>query len=109
MTAIAIHRAKTWGQGAIVRCGLLRSTRPTLSGFIIITQQPDLHHQGADQFWIQLFPTTTTQRRRQHNIAKARTDQATHCQANRLEHSTHLAVAPLIERDAIPTIAALAA
>jgi hypothetical protein len=108
VTAIAIHRAKAWGQGAIVRCGLLRSTRSTLSGLIIITQQADLHHQGANQFWIQLFPATTTQRRRQHNIAEARTDQATHRQANRLKHSTHLAVAPLIERDAIPTIAAFA-
>jgi hypothetical protein len=109
MTAIAIHRTKAWGQGAIVRCGLLRGTRSTVSRLIIITQQADLYHQGADQFWIQLFPTTTTQRRRQHNLAKARPDQATHRQANRLEHSTHLAVAPLIKCDAIPTIAAFAA
>jgi hypothetical protein len=109
VTAIAIHRAETWGQSAIVRGGLLRGTRSTVSRLIIITQQADLYHQGADQFWIQLFPTTTTQRRRQHNIAKARPDQATHRQANRFEHSTHLAVAPLVERDAIPTIAALTA
>lgn len=105
MTAIAIYRAKSWRQRAVVGGWLLRCARSTINRLIVIPQQPNLHHQGAHQFRIQLFPPTTTQRCRQDNVAKSGANQTANGQTHALEHTPHLAITPFIERHTVPTIA----
>src|SRR5690606_14740853 len=101
----ALHHAEPGWQGAVVRH---RLTLFALFAFVI-TQQAKVHHQRGNGIAIELFPPAATQRFRQHHITKARAYQATYCKTNGFEHTMHLAVAPFCNRDAVPTIAALAA
>ncbi|CAB3659422.1 hypothetical protein LMG3458_00511 [Achromobacter deleyi] len=106
--AIAIQRAEPRGQGAVVRLGLLGTTA-IATGIVVFTQQSQLHHQGGDQRGIQLFPATTTQRARQHHVAKTGADQAADRNADRFEHAAHFTVAAFLQGHAVPAVAAIAA
>jgi hypothetical protein len=91
-----------------MRRRLLRCTRSTITSFIVISQQTNLDHQGTNQLRIQLLPATTTQCRWQNNVAKPSADQATHGQADGLEHPSYFSVTPFVQRHTVPTVAALA-
>ncbi|CFM50166.1 Uncharacterised protein [Bordetella pertussis] len=89
-----------------MRLGLARFAPPF--GLVPVAQQAQLNHQGRHQRTVELFPAAAAQVARQHDIAETRTDQAADGHTHRLEHAAHLAVAPLLQGDAIPAIAAVA-
>src|SRR5690606_6326542 len=109
--AIALHRAVARGQCAVVRGRLAFATpaRARLPVGIIVAQQAQLQHQCRYDGSIEFFPSTTAQIAGQDHFTETRAYQAADRNACRFEHAANFAVAPLFERNPIPTIATLAA
>src|SRR5438067_9130476 len=60
--------------------------------------------QRADRRGLELDPFAALDRRRHRHRAVARADQAAHHHAQRFEDPSHLAVAALLQHDAIPMV-----
>src|SRR5690606_39936798 len=71
-------------------------------------KKPELNHDGLRQRRIQLFPTTAPQVAGQYDFAEARTNQTTYRNARRFKHTAHSTIAPFVQRDSVPAIAAFA-
>src|SRR5690625_4130450 len=104
--AIARPRSEARRQRAVMRN---RLAFVALVVFIVVAQQTKLNHQGGNGIGVQLFPAAATQRRRQDHIPETGAYQPAHREPDGLEHSTHLAIAALVQSDAIPAVGALAA
>src|SRR5690606_25784742 len=97
------ERAESRWQRTVMRQRLLFAPAAVIA--IVVLQQAQLHHDGLHHGRLDLFPAAATQLTRQHDLAKARTNESAYSYAGRIEHPPDFPMPALVQGTAIPAVA----